>query len=533
MIKYIVSKFQTKNLYFFISITFTLLMLCMLSLKVNFFIDETYSYGLANNIGGPAINFEDGIKYNPNIFYTYLTVDESHRFNFANVWSNQASDVHPPLYYAILHTICSLFPETFSIWYAGIINIIFSLATLFVIQKLCMQLTSDLLICNLLSSTFILLSVILLPTAFLRMYVLAMFWVTLFAYLFVKKIGQPDTWHFYLSVCIIAILSALTHYYCIIFVILVSIVYGFYILIQKKWKNLFLFCGTMVSTGILSLAIFPSMLRHMFFGDRGTEALNNLSEFSDYLTRLKTFFNIINNQLFGGILQYIFIIILLHFVFILLFQKKHLSNLTVLKTRINPILLMKYLILIIPSILFFMIVSKIAAYQTERYMSPIFAVTFVWIFCLIFNYLNKIRLKITLLKKYFFLIACLLLLITVIGSWQKRGWSYLYRNSIQLLETSKEYTDLDCICIYNQPFETQASFLELTNYNSITFISEDNLDLLYTIANNSSKLILIIINDKEQDTEAFLNKLLSEYPLPKQHKFIGHHAYGTSFYVYE
>ena len=109
-------------------VTFFLLMVITISKKENYHVDELFSYGLSNNVGHITMIFDDGAKYDPaDVYGKYLTVSNNrHKFDYRNVWINQKNDVHPPLYYMILHTICSFFPGTFSGWYAGSINIIFS-----------------------------------------------------------------------------------------------------------------------------------------------------------------------------------------------------------------------------------------------------------------------------------------------------------------------------------------------------------------------------------------------------------------------
>lgn len=288
---------------------FLILMVGMISLKANYQMDETCSYTFANNVGGGTVLFEDGIKYEPSseVFMKAFAVDKEERFNYPNVWLNQARDVHPPFYHALLHTICSFFPGTISFWYAAIINIVFSLATFLVVCRLFDLLIDNRLLCNIFSFAYVLVSGILIPTAFLRMYVMAMFWITLLTYLFVEEIGRESSgWKFYLPVCMVTIAGALTHYYCIVFSVGISCVYGCYLLLHKRWKDVLVFCGAMLLvSGGGAYLIFPSMIKHMFFGGRGSEALHNFSNLSDYSERLKIFFAYVNNQLFGGMIGYI------------------------------------------------------------------------------------------------------------------------------------------------------------------------------------------------------------------------------------
>ena len=106
---------------------------------------------------------------------------------------------------------------------------------------------------NLLSFVYVFLSGVVLPTGFLRMYIMAMFWITLFSYLFVKEIGNERSgWKFYASIFVTSVAGALTHYYCIVFTVGISVVYGGCLLAGRRWKDVYKFCGTMFAAGGIS-----------------------------------------------------------------------------------------------------------------------------------------------------------------------------------------------------------------------------------------------------------------------------------------
>jgi len=46
-----------------------------------------------------------------NLFQNYFKVNKNSRFNY---WLNQTKEVHFPIYYSILHTICSFLPGKFN-----------------------------------------------------------------------------------------------------------------------------------------------------------------------------------------------------------------------------------------------------------------------------------------------------------------------------------------------------------------------------------------------------------------------------------
>ena len=103
--------------------------------KQNFHGDEIWTYGLANGFYRPFITLQPGISLINKIgqecdnagewidgefFNDYITVDETDRFRYDSVVSNQAHDMHPPLYFAILHTISSFFPGSLRYFYISL-----------------------------------------------------------------------------------------------------------------------------------------------------------------------------------------------------------------------------------------------------------------------------------------------------------------------------------------------------------------------------------------------------------------------------
>ena len=118
---------------------FYLLLICtiwigyLFSQKDGLHVDEIWSYGFSNsthggyfytyNIGEPTRlvdhwSSKEDIK-------KYLTVQKGERFNYANTYKNFQNDVHPPLYFFLLHTVSSFFPDTIKPWHHAFINIIF------------------------------------------------------------------------------------------------------------------------------------------------------------------------------------------------------------------------------------------------------------------------------------------------------------------------------------------------------------------------------------------------------------------------
>lgn len=515
----------------FIYLFFCLLMITIVSNKENLYEDEVFSYGLANCQKGPKLKFKQGVTYEPAKlpYMEYVTVKNDGRFDYANVWKNQSRDSHPPLYYVILHTICSLFPQRYSIWYAAGINIFFSLLTLFVLKKLIYLLTDhNETICWLISMAFVLSPGILSTVCFFRMYMMAMYWITLITFLLVNEIGRESNWKFYTALFFTAVAGALTHYYCIIFTILICFVYGIYLLIERKWRDVAWLCLAGGVSGITAYSLFPSMIRHMFFGSRGSEAIENLEEtaFSVFWERVKQFYHFVNQELFGNILSCVIAVLIVSVLVNLLLCKKTKRQIETGGFSAEKRLLLKqYTLVIIPVIAYFLFVSKTASFIVDRYMFPIYALLLSVVICLLYLLGRKI-----LNKKVIVPCFALLLSVLTISGWRSGGVQYLYKDTVALLETAERYSDVDCLYIYDKAWKAQASFYQVSHYKSVTFVKNNNLDLLPSLECAKKKELIVMCLDED---ETVINRVLEEYPmLSVYEKMEEMHGYTRAYYLY-
>lgn len=499
---------------------FALVMILALQSKKNWYVDEVCSYGLANNVSGTCIPIEDGITYYPsNVpWIDYMSVDSENRFNYANVWENQASDVHPPLYYMILHTVCSLFTDSVSIWFAGLINVVFALGTLFFLRKIVLLLTENELLTGLISVMFVCSAGILSAVTFLRMYILAMFWITALTYLIIKQIGEgQNALKYTLCTMFISMGGALTHYYCIVYIIFISIAYGCYLLYSRNWKGTGFFCLAQGIAALASIGIFPTMLEHILSSSRGHEAVNNIvdNSWKAGFERLQIFFNMIDSQLFGGVFIYIFFSFLL---FLILMRKNALKMMSE-----KRIMVIRYICVGVPIVLYFILISKIAAYMTDRYMFPIYAVLYAVVLSGISECFRVLQIQHAV---YMFAI---LTVIMSVNSWKDMNWTYLYKESETLLETASNYADVDCLYVYEKPWEINPSYYEVSQYHSVTFLKRNELDLL--VGHEISDKYHLIVMTTGDDDEV-LKQVMDVSPYLNAYDYVGGYGYTNTYYMH-
>ena len=97
--------------------------------RQNLYIDEIWTFNTANHYYFPFL-----LQNNESYLNTWLSAsfwansivaDPNHTFSYGSVFYNMSLDHHPPLYFAIIHTVCSLFPGVFSRWFGIVPNLLF------------------------------------------------------------------------------------------------------------------------------------------------------------------------------------------------------------------------------------------------------------------------------------------------------------------------------------------------------------------------------------------------------------------------
>lgn len=487
---------------------FLLVFLCVLCFyeirqKDNFNMDEVLNYELANGVDGWGMKIEDGKSYTGgNPYFEKMVVDPGNRFTYADVWANQASDTHPPFYYAVLHTLCSVFAGKFSIWFAGGLNILFLLGIALLTEKIALfQFQKK--EAGLLAMLLVILSGGMVQAAtFLRMYVMAMFLGMCILYWHLKAFYKESySWIEILALIAATVSGVLTHYYVIIFVVLEAVFYGGRLLLKKRWKALGQYCGAAIVAAGTALLIFPVMLNHVLGSNaRAVQAFDNLKN-SAYVERLKKFFEIIGGDLFGikaiAVLAVVFVV-----AFLVLFIMKKLPE------QCYGVCIENILCILLPCVLYFLIVAKIAAYMTGRYIWLIYPMLIYFVFSVIYILTRKISLSIKWQN------GGMVILILAMGiiSLKNCRWEYSYKGNTAVA-AARELSGEDCVYIYSseETYNCSISFMELLNYRSITFYEKNNIDKLKENSELKGKESFVVYT-WEEEPEQTLGHILEWFP---------------------
>lgn len=237
--------------------------------------DEIYSYGLANGFYQPFIESDSVYShdyqyidewFSGEVYRNYLTVQEGEQFRYDSVWYNQSQDRHPPLFYAVLHTICSFFPDTFSFWLGLIPNLIYFAITQIFLYKLSRNILKSkylsLLFCLLWGFTPAAVN----NTLFIRMYCMLTMWTVILMYLHSKLYvtKEKNFLKQLIPIIIVTALGSLTQYLFLFVAFVTAVCFCVRYLFKKQFKVFFAYGLSMLAGVLISFAVFPASVRHLF-----------------------------------------------------------------------------------------------------------------------------------------------------------------------------------------------------------------------------------------------------------------------------
>lgn len=214
----------------------------------------------------------------------YLIVGKEQSFDPFSVLYNQKNDVHPPLYYLLLHALSSMVPGTYPFGMAMLLNAIFMIAALIAFDRLLDAIVPRNWM-TLLTVAIYGLSVPFLSTVLLyRMYaMLTFFTLALCKEVYVycqEEANESDIlqkkkrvkWMF---VWLVA--GYLTHYYFLVYAFFLMFVAMIRLLVTNKTRKAFTLALVSLGAGVAGLLFWPFGYEHIFMGYRGKEAYSALT----------------------------------------------------------------------------------------------------------------------------------------------------------------------------------------------------------------------------------------------------------------
>lgn len=372
-----------------------------------------WTYGLSNSYHKPFLDGngrdDDSIHMSSGDEYTkYLTTDSSDRFKFESVVYNQERDVHPPLFYFVIHLISSIFPGEFNKWIGIVPNLLYLVITLIFIYLITQKLTSNKLL-PVISTLLYGLSVDAVDTStYIRMYMMMTMFVTIFSYLHIRLVvDKTYNTKLLIALSLTTFLGIFTQYYFIIFAAVVGILTFIYLLISKQFNRLWKYCLSMLSALVAMLLIYPTAYKTMLGINELQLGYNHaqyaISALESNDSSLMQFVYFINREIFGGMLKplaiILFVITLIAVarkLFIIKITNQGINIKPTARHRSNLIIRNNIIVttlLFTSAVVYAVVVSKISIYKVARYVFCIYPIIAIITTLLIYKIVRLISAK--------------------------------------------------------------------------------------------------------------------------------------------
>ncbi len=437
-------------------------------------IDEMYSYVLANSYDGSKISTIDSYWeqwIDGNSLMETITVQKGEGFSYDKVYYNNSFDCHPPLFYALLHTVCSVFTDQYTIWFGIALNMFLMLIADILIYLLSKEFINN--------KTVAVLPVLLWGISlacintvlFIRMYMLLAVCSIGFLYMAVRSLKKGFNLKRCFFLFTFSLLGVFTHYYFILFAFFVTLSYCLYKFFKKNFKEGLLFGSTVALSVGLLLIIYPCAIEQATGSNTnnvGNEVSRSILNFSTLPNKIIDFISWLSASLFNN--KYIFAVIgVLAFSFVtaMLIKTKIKHKKLILDSEFK--LVIALLVIILVTIAASLHIA--GDYASERYiynLYPILAVLLVsFIYKLIENMDNK---KIALI------VLSLILLLNAGIYAVHPSCRYMYSAEKTEVETIVQSNAKNCIVINAKSKEDGKAHQMIPTANVVRF---NNFEKIY------------------------------------------------------
>lgn len=486
-----------------ILITVQLAFLCYFGCeKKGMHFDELFSYFNTNNSVGRQVY--DGTYLEREDITKDFYVKDGEEFNYSYVVTLQGYDVHPPVYYLILHTICSFTKGVFSYWQGLFANILFlSVAIVFIFLSL-YEITGNSVVSFVISMFVGINTGNISNGMFIRMYALLTMWIAINIYLHIRMSKAEDlsklSWKYIILNGALAYVGFLTHYFYLVFLFLIEASFWIPKLfkIKQYYKTIIKYALSILIFGLLGVLSFPQCLGHVNSGYRGVEVKSNMFDLSDFGDRISFFGGLLDKFVFGKCLYLYLLLALLLLITSYCLSKKNKAKFENLSVFVQTIL--------IPTVGYFLISAKASLIGEEamiRYQLPIYGLIIVCVAIIIYECCLLIFKNVKVKKTVIGIIAFSFLVISIISLY-KGNVFYLYPEQDEMKRIAKENAGKECVYIYNN--DNNKYFLwndaeQLWQFDEIYFVDSDNMTPIdeTKICNSKDLIVYISTLNKKED----------------------------------
>ena len=431
--------------------------------KQGYFVDEVWSYGLANSKNYAHLLMQEGWDADwiePSYFENYIEVQPGEEFSYGAVFRNQTEDNHPPLFYLVLHTVSSFFPNKFSKWFGIVPNLFYLLITNVFLYKILKKLTDSRGIAGAGMLFYALSAGAISCAIYIRMYMMLTMCIMILLYLDIRIYESKELRSLDFVACaLVTFAGCMTQYFFYIAVFFGAGIFAFLLLICKKWKEMFGFITANISSLVLVKIVFPISFTKIFGNDndRGAEAHRAFEAHHDIVEKFRSFYSIINQQLYNNLLTVIVLLIIIGIA---------VAGIYCVVKKKRPELGWQNTFMVVPtavSLGYLTMMAFVAPYQSDRYIFIIYPVTVI---CIVFAAVKIFHITHMSDK----CVMILLVVCAVFFSWSEiknNQVQYLYPEGLRNQKLAEEYSEDDCIYISDQSYLITADVPEVMKYRRV------------------------------------------------------------------
>ena len=480
--------------------------------KQGFHQDEYYSFFSSNRTAG--LYEPDRAWQSAETIRNEFVVLPGEGFRYGLVAQVQSWDVHPPLYYDLLHTMCSLFTGVFSKWLGISVNLIAFALCFLILYDLLRRLGADsrvrLLICGLWGFNPMTVSCVM----FIRMYMWLTVFILLCCDLHVRLLqetmqmenpgGRTYYLKFLLPVMLCSYLGFLTQYYYMIFFFFTGVFYTLWILYTqgirehqrgRALRQALIYVCACAGSLLLAVLSYPASVSHIFRGYRGKEAAAEFASAGNLGQRIGFFLGLLNRDVFGGCFYFMAALL---FIAMFIYRIRIRTEMKMVLTAVTG---------------YFLVVSKTALLlgnTSNRYEMPVYGLILLMI---VFMARDVIRHGTKYRRQAAFLLILLAVFLTAKGLFLDRNVLFLYPEDESRIAYAKQNSDIPVIIMYHDQTPDNVWRLtdELLEYPQMYFMSQADQDQITDQTITTARKLLVYAADYDTQKES-LQTVLDSNP---------------------
>ncbi len=506
--------------------------------KSGFHEDEYYTYFSSNRTLGlyqPDRQWQDR-----QTILDEFSVKKGEGFNYGLVKLVQSWDVHPPLYYWIFHTICSLTPGVFSKWSGLIANLTAFCISFWLLYRILEELEAPLLVEVLALAFYGVNPMTISCNMLIRMYAwltAAVFACALVHICFIKKMKAAGSLSYdsisakgekkgisrekmiswavlWGPIVLVSYFGFLIQYFYLYFWAGIGAFTFLWLAFSRfDFKKAFIYAGCNVMALGLAVLTYPSSIRHMFGGYRGSEAAGGLFDLGNTWMRLSFFMGLLNDFVFGKCLLIIITLLLMGTMYLNLRRGREAA--TGHRQRYQsprPEILAP----VIATAVYFLLTAKTALLvgaASNRYEMPVYGLIgaiLIWDVYMVFSRIesfgngNKKRSLVMVVSAFF-------VILILKGLTLDNNVLFLYKEDPEKIAYASGHSDAVAVVMFNPATPQNVWRLtdELLSYDRVFYMDEENLEPLTEPEITGASEITLYAADDPMQMEAFDNLLNS------------------------